>query len=198
MDPFLLGPCCPSRSPWDGQQLCRPLHQPSHGTASSPGHPKLLGLCSQQFHGQGIAQSQARLRNDHKTEALYRKMKPHDERGARRVLNATAWVSKFTKHQRQEVSLTPLAKELPLRVLWVSFRAAESGGKKQQHPQNNPQDCPSRTRSSSTAAQSDHCSHCHGTKALLHPQGHVPTVSPPFQHSGARGSPSPAIRPRQS
>lgn len=64
-------------------------------------------------------------------------MKPHEERAARWVINATAWVSKFTKHQRQEVSLPSLAKELPLRVVWVSFSAAKGGGENQ-HPQNNP------------------------------------------------------------
>lgn len=64
-------------------------------------------------------------------------MKPHEEQAARWVINATAWVSKFTKHQRQEVSLPSLAKELPLKVVWVSCSAAKGGGENQ-HPQNNP------------------------------------------------------------
>lgn len=53
---------------------------PQPGTASSWGHPKVL--CSP--HSQGVARSQAQLRNDHKTEAFYGKMKPHQEREAER------------------------------------------------------------------------------------------------------------------
>lgn len=116
--PFLIEGTLPQ--PWHCQLL---------------GHPRALGFCSQ--HGQGAAESQAQLRNDQKTEAFHGKMKPHNKRAARWVPNATAWVSKFTKHQRQEVSLPSLVKELPLRVVLVSFSAAEGGGENQQ-PQNKP------------------------------------------------------------
>lgn len=53
------------------------------------------------------------------------------------MLNATAWVSKFSEHQRQEVSLPSLEKELPLSIVWVSFSTAEGGGENQ-HPKTTP------------------------------------------------------------